>query len=1518
MEAKTYAYDGDDWGDADEYDEYPAPQPPPPAPRTTGLRQSGQSVDVSPPAMATTGEGPGAGSDAPVQDTEQHPGWSGTGHGAPMTAAHPQPTSARTQSPASSPRSPSGHYPEARGAPPRFSQMGSLSSGQPASMHDPHSSSVVGPVRNRQVSEPWPSRDMSPLQIDTASAVDSHPAQAQREEQAAEPQILGWGGGSGPQSSGSTSSAVDVPPRQDPPGADSQDRHQSPARSSAEQSAPGSVTKGFPPRKSSLSLNTPGAPDSAVGNPRPVVPATPPSREMSPAAVKGRDRSASNLSQTRPFIRPADIYKRMEEERAKEGRLSGSTRRSVDSVSSRSVEADAVAGLAGVDGRRSSESTMPDDEAESSRPARSKLDPVTERQSEYGMEGLVGGRRAADANAAKEGTVATAPLLPDVARLSGFGDGLWATSTSDRRAASGAAEARGKVSDVTFGSINEHAAEPATDSTASLQRETSPGFRSVVHHAFDQPAEDSVPASPSPAAGDMQSGNPTGPRRSEESNAAVISPILSHAPSATTAAAPTTDAAGTSIRTKQRDASASDHAIKPITEETIGDEANPSKDIHTAHPSIPDTRPAGSGAVSAQDPGAASSGPLPFSLQPEHRRDLGTPSPNSSPARSPNVEVKEGPPPAEIATVAVAGTVDHVDKLSQREMGPGVAPVVSSATDDAGQSGRGDLTPTMPSEEVSQQALVKADVPSQKGPASSIRGSFPPLRGRVRDLAGRFEPDGRSRSPSPPKPRPGEMSDRSQAYGGQGLQRPAAPDRDPSFRPVLPGGWVSYAPSVEGGTGSATPEEEKSKPLGPDAVAGDAGGRAGIGLSIIPTQSDHADATERTYSKALPKPGADRQSVGSMLPGQQVSGHTDSYPTSAAHMVPPGESTSYQKTAALSVKERRLSGGSSVPPTPPPKDPPLGEVPPGTRPDCYTTPLVPRKRSPGPGLDAPQQNLGPDGAPMLPDLSTDNSPHDQESDKLRKEIVKSLNLPVLSARTAHPNTWNRYEPGSSPGLEEPDNETCNRESTALPAEYDSYWASADDPPDASPARAPPEKQERRDARGLGDESYFLPRATQPADEGAQALPSASDPSSYVLGPEKARDHASPSLSGMRTLSSDTSVLESPPVPPPHQQPLSAPGPTEAACVEDVGQRAKGGAGMDHQRSDAGQSRPVDVERHDVTVAPDEPVPLSDPTSAMSPEGEAVESDGPLHGSPAAEFQRRASGPQAEPLKTPPPATSSGDSRAVHVRDDARSRAETPASVEHGDHNAEDPPSLSVVDRRTPDDGDQARATATESEEVHGQPTPTATGPAPTLAAVGVVGGSSHGTAKPLGFHEISALKTPQERIRAFNAARLHFANGTTGLASWLTAVRGADTTFTGTTAAREPRRSMDGSRTAAGSLPRPGTSSSGTAGGSGSTPTQQQPYYQQYLNFSDLSPSTQGPTAGPARTAGTSTVGPIEPNPSSSGGGGRISTHQMQAKGKDLLHSAGILGGKANVAAKGLFSKGKSKFRASTGDKGDH
>ena len=56
------------------------------------------------------------------------------------------------------------------------------------------------------------------------------------------------------------------------------------------------------------------------------------------------------------------------------------------------------------------------------------------------------------------------------------------------------------------------------------------------------------------------------------------------------------------------------------------------------------------------------------------------------------------------------------------------------------------------------------------------------------------------------------------------------------------------------------------------------------------------------------------------------------------------------------------------------------------------------------------------------------------------------------------------------------------------------------------------------------------------------------------------------------------------------------------------------------------------------------------------------------------------------------------------------------------------------------------------------------------------------------------------------------------------------------------------------------------------------------------------------------TSSPTASAPSGSGFSGRIVNQQVQLKGKDLLHTANVLGGKGMTSAKGLFAKGKSRF----------
>ncbi|KAI9821478.1 MAG: hypothetical protein M1832_003325 [Thelocarpon impressellum] len=187
------------------------------------------------------------------------------------------------------------------------------------------------------------------------------------------------------------------------------------------------------------------------------------------------------------------------------------------------------------------------------------------------------------------------------------------------------------------------------------------------------------------------------------------------------------------------------------------------------------------------------------------------------------------------------------------------------------------------------------------------------------------------------------------------------------------------------------------------------------------------------------------------------------------------------------------------------------------------------------------------------------------------------------------------------------------------------------------------------------------------------------------------------------------------------------------------------------------------------------------------------------------------------------------------------------------------------------------------------------------------------------FREIMALKTSAERIHVFRASRDQFANTNTGLSQWISGagLQHQEHAVVAPPSGR-PAITTKGLPGVPGHPPSPSTSKTSPQSGQS-----QQPYYQQYLNFSNTpgSPSQAPPPGQP----GPSTSGPVEssqgfaPTGNSGGGigGGKLTTHQVQAKGKDILHTAGVFGGKANVAAKGLFAKGKSRFRGSGGEKVD-
>jgi hypothetical protein len=178
------------------------------------------------------------------------------------------------------------------------------------------------------------------------------------------------------------------------------------------------------------------------------------------------------------------------------------------------------------------------------------------------------------------------------------------------------------------------------------------------------------------------------------------------------------------------------------------------------------------------------------------------------------------------------------------------------------------------------------------------------------------------------------------------------------------------------------------------------------------------------------------------------------------------------------------------------------------------------------------------------------------------------------------------------------------------------------------------------------------------------------------------------------------------------------------------------------------------------------------------------------------------------------------------------------------------------------------------------------------------------TTKLLGFKDITAISSPQQRIKTFNDTRQYWASIDPGLNDWMLKLQGEHPELANTTAAWASRPGVPDASA------RTKFSKAGA-----NTSSLQQPYYQQYLNASSpttpSTPTSSGPGSGPSFQPATQQG--FAPTP-----GSKLTSHQVQAKGKEFLHTAGIFGGKAGKAGKGLLAKGKNKLRgAGGGDKVD-
>lgn len=592
QEAKPADYGGDDWGDED--DEYDLP--PPPVSKPTGLRQQGQGLPNSPPPVDNGKKAYGglpALPSASAQrersnsfDADEERNFSNA------TARQPSPPIA-----AAPPSGPARSFSQITGA-----QTSRGPSGPP-----PLSISTQQPPSATGLRKPI-NKIISPI----AESPQYELRKPERKNTGEAPSLASSSVYS-PTPTSDTRTPSDYQARRDyspsaaPPPLDT--------RGSPAPQGPDAAGTTFPARKSSLSqvsrpdVSTIMQRPREASNPRPWADRRTPS--PGPAA-----QSPTSPSKALPFIRPADIYRRAEEER----QSMESGRPSMDSIlGTRNTDSAESTGKPYLRERSSSDSlgtgsrrranSGAEDGLDAGRRLMPMLEPVRERKSEYGFDGFnvseqgprgqtkephtsqvpeVSDATKLDVEEARRQSVS--PKLPDLNRLSGFGMDMFSRSKPQETEASVF-----KGNESTWQTSTAAPATSGLEDEPTLHNQPSVGFRSVVHQAFDRTDDSSVPPTPASRSG-------SGVRRtdSESTGTTGISPIMSRV---TSSAAPN---------------NGNQDFSTPSIPEAVNEHSSPEPAIHQPQPVI-------------------------SGFKPGHRRDISTPSPGNSPARTPDVARSDAP-----------------------------------------------------------------------------------------------------------------------------------------------------------------------------------------------------------------------------------------------------------------------------------------------------------------------------------------------------------------------------------------------------------------------------------------------------------------------------------------------------------------------------------------------------------------------------------------------------------------------------------------------------------------------------------------------------------------------------------------------------------------------------------------------------------------------------------------------------------------------------------------------------------
>jgi hypothetical protein len=694
--------------------------------------------------------------------------------------------------------------------------------------------------------------------------------------------------------------------------------------------------------------------------------------------------------------------------------------------------------------------------------------------------------------------------------------------------------------------------------------------------------------------------------------------------------------------------------------------------------------------------------------------------------------------------------------------------------------------------------------------------------------------------------------------------RPLA-GRDRSFRPDLPGGWVSNDSTKSNADNSIKAGRvQRAESQAPDSK--------NQSTKLEKEQDDEDDEDDEDPSSAIvrtqvPLSSAKTSDLPTFDPALAPIGN----PYAALELDPRLDSYSPPDSVVPSTRAAAVATtpASTILPTPPPKDTPNPQFENDTE---YFAPTVPLQMKPYDGGSNMQELKIPTQPHLVPSFSTQTSPQDEESDKLRKEIVKSLSPQGSEFEQREPiDSYDTYEEGPD-GL----GISGTRESTYLPSEYDNYWASTneDELPEVPevPLNQKAESIKETSSTAVSGRQAMLASASS-AKEDVADITSIQPLKAKQLDPSSADTRPALLTNRFSWEAGSEQVLEKAEgetIAPVTQASES----TKHPLVNESETQTKQLNELSEQPSDDMFSNAPEVAVQGQNLAQfDEkiPMPVGSEVSAH------FSAPGPEVGLAAGEIAPPATayvGHQVDPKVQPARRLSLAEEKSP-ANISTYAVTQTPPEDDHPSKSPQALQSSQTTQHSTQLRSGPPSAQGESTQQVYPRPIQTVD------------------LSKITQFQDILSMGGPDQRIRAYNDSRQQFAVMDSGLNEWIVSLKNAHPEHVAYGASgAQPVHNNAQSR-----LGKPPNATS---------PPLQQPYFQQYLNASSPTATTP-PTSRPSTAAPSSQQG-------FSQGGQKLTGQQVQAKSKELLHSAGIFGGKASKAGKGLLAKGKSKLRGG-GDK---